>query len=265
MLCGKVDGLDSLNLNNYIAEEKMDGERIIVIKKGNNVKMINRRNLEKANVYIEIKEELEKLPFDFYIDGEVCAKTGLFNDLQRRALLRDNEEIKIRKIEIPVMLHIFDMISLNGVVIADLPLMERKDKLKIFNGYKLNNAKVIDWVAGQDNIKQLWNNIKQQNKEGIILKVKSSMYYYGRSNNWLKLKAWHEIKIAFDKYEKNNAGVKITDGFNEVQVQGLPRAEYIINKMDNGNKVNVIVQYLEKIMPSGKLRFPSCKEVIGYD
>jgi len=264
MLCGSIKSLNEVVIDRYIAEEKFDGERIMVIKKGKEVSVINRRGVFKEEVYIELKEEMEKLEFDFVVDGEVCSMNGLFNDLQKRALLRDTSKIEERRNTIPIMYHIFDIMELNGTNVMLKPLIERK-KLLTDNFKEMVTARVTQFVEGEDSIKALWEKIKLENREGIILKIKDSIYVNKRSNAWLKYKFFKEIELAFNKYELNNAGVKITDGFHEVQVQGIPRANWIIEKMNRGEGVKVIVQYLEKLEPSGKLRFPSCKEVIGYD
>jgi ATP-dependent DNA ligase len=264
MLCGSIKSLNEIAIDRYIAEEKFDGERIVISKKGDEVTLLNRRGILKEEVYIEIKEELKTLGFDFSVDCEVCSSNGLFNDLQRRALLRDTDKINERRDTIPVIAHIFDIISLDGVSLQMRPLIERK-KIMAEKFLNLKTAEVVSYVEGADNIKALWDKIKSENKEGIILKMKEGIYVYKRSNSWLKYKNFKEIEIAFNGYERNNAGVKINDGFNEVQVQGIPRADWVVSEIDNGRPVKVIVQYLEKIEPSGKLRFPSCKEVVGYD
>jgi len=126
MLCGSIKSLDEVAINRYIAEEKFDGERIMVIKRGKDVSVVNRRGALKGEVYSELTEEMEKLDFDFIIDGEVCSTNGLFNDLQRRALLRDTDKIAERRNTIPIIMHIFDIMELNGQSLVFKPLMERK-------------------------------------------------------------------------------------------------------------------------------------------
>jgi ATP-dependent DNA ligase len=264
MLCGSIKSLNEVVLDRYIAEEKFDGERIMVLKKGKEVTLLNRRGRFKEDVYIELKEELQTLDFDFIIDGEVCSTNGLFNDLQKRALLQDAQKIAERRDSIPIIFHIFDIVELNGNNLTLEPLMKRKNILedKFLN---LKTAEVCSYFQGAEEINDLWKYVVENKKEGIILKIKDSIYQFKRSNSWLKMKNFKEIEIEFNKYELNNAGVKITNGFHEVQVQGIPRANWIIEKMNKGEGVKVIVQYLEKLEPSGKLRFPSCKEVVGYD
>lgn len=264
MLCGSIKSLNEIAIDRYIAEEKFDGERILLIKKGDSVTMLNRRGNLKQDMYIELKEELSTLKNDFIIDGEVCSTNGLFNDLQKRALLRDTDKIADRRNTIPIVMHIFDIIELNGLNLTFKPLMERKQILSDnFTG--ITTAEITPFVEGLENITALWNKIKLENREGIILKIKDSVYVYKRSNNWVKYKNFKEMEISFDKFEVNNAGVKVNNGLHEVQVQGVPRANWIIEKMNKGEPVKIIVQYLEISATTGKLRFPSCKEVVGYD
>jgi ATP-dependent DNA ligase len=263
MLCGSVANISEVAIDRYIAEEKFDGERIVAIKNGDNINLVNRRGASKENIYIEITESLKKFDFDFVIDGEIVAEKGVFNDLQRRALLRDVEEIKKRAVEIPTKFMAFDIISLKGEDLKSKPLLDRK---KILSDNIKDNDRVVacEWISGEDNIKDLWEKIREENKEGIILKIKNSIYQNKRTNAWVKLKNFKEIELSFNGYEMNNAGVKVNDGFNEVQIQGLPRAEWVINSIKSNGFVKVIVQYLDK-EKTGKLRFPSCKEVVGYE
>ena len=265
MLCETIKDLNEIKLENYIAEQKFDGERIVIGKKGSNIEVINRRGNIKNDTYIEIVEELSKLDFDFMIDGEVCSTDGLFNSLQKRALLKDEGKIAIRTKEIPVLIHIFDILSIGAEDLRFKPLMERKKVLDDnFGKLNLRTAKVCGYVEGEDNIKALWETIKAEKKEGIVLKLKNSVYVGKRSRSWCKFKNFKEETITFNVYEQNNAGVKLSDGFNECQVAGHERAKWIVQKLKDEKKIEVVVQYLEKTA-DGKMRFPSCKEVIGYE
>jgi|WetSurMetagenome_2_1015567.scaffolds.fasta_scaffold150344_3 DNA ligase 1 len=265
MLCESIKDLNEVVLDRYIGELKEDGERIIAVKKGNTINLINRRKANKENVYIEITEALKRFDFDFIIDGEIVAEKGVFNDLQRRALLRDEEEIKKRALEIPTQFRVFDILSLNGENLMMKPLLERKKILELNIGKENERVKAVEFYIGEG-IKELWENVKKENKEGIVLKIKDSIYVHKRSRNWYKLKYFKEISLDFTNYETNNAGVKLTskDLMYEVQVQGIPRANWVIDKIKENGVVKVIVQYLD-FEKTGKLRFPSCKEVVGYD
>ena len=263
MLCGSIKSLGEVELDRYIAEEKFDGERIMVIKKGKEVSLLNRRGNLKEEVYIELKEEMQTLDFDFIIDGEVCSTNGLFNDLQKRALLRDTQEIAIRRNTIPIVIHIFDIIELRGENLTLEPLIKRKHILED-NFLGLKTADVCSYFEGESAILNLWAYIKEKNKEGIILKIKDSIYQYKRSNSWLKLKFVKEADLKMTKYTINNAGIRLEneDGI-AVQCSGI-QANYVIeqfNKSKNGNGIIVTIEYLERTK-NGKYRFPAFKKIV---
>lgn len=263
MLCDSIneEEFNSMDLNDFYGNNKEDGERIIAIKKGDRVELWNRRNVEKGFVYEEIINSLKKLDFDFVIDGEVTTHDGIFNSLQRRAGVRNPIEIKRRMVEIPVKYMIFDIIRLEDKDLTKLPLSDRIKFLDKFKG--IENVEILPYLEGED-IRKLWDLVKTQDKEGIILKAKNSVYEFRRAKTWIKLKNFKEIEIEFGEYEVNNAGVKLSTGFYEVQVQddSSDRVEKIKKKIDKGEKVKVVIQYLERTKDN-KLRFPSCKEVIG--
>ena len=261
MLCGSIKSLNEIYINNYIAEQKFDGERILLIKKGNSVSMLNRRGALKEDVYIELKEEMATLNFDFIIDGEVCSTNGLFNDLQRRALLRNTAEIQKRRETIPIIFHIFDIIELNGENKTMLPLMERK-KLLTDNFGKLTpnliTAELTPYVEGEENINALWSKIVNEKKEGIVLKLKDGVYVFKRSNNWVKLKTWETVDLKMTKYTINNAGIRLeNDNGDAVQCSGF-QADGVKKQMDELGYAIVEVQFLEKTNDK-RLRFPSFK------
>jgi ATP-dependent DNA ligase len=260
MLCGSVANISEVAIDRYIAEEKFDGERIVAIKNGDNINLVNRRGANKENVYIEITESLKKFDFDFVIDGEIVAEKGVFNDLQRRALLRDVEEIKKRAVEIPTKFMAFDIISLKGEDLKSKPLLDRK---KILSDNIKDNDRVVacEWISGEDNIKDLWEKIREENKEGIILKIKNSIYQNKRTNAWVKLKVWKDIDLKMNRYTINNAGIRLEN--NEgifVQCAG-EQAKYVKQQIDEKGEIMVTIQYLERTADN-KFRFPSFIKVV---
>lgn len=257
MLCHTIKGIDEIDINDYYGNLKYDGERLMAEKVGNKITLINRRGIEKGFVYPEIRQGLSHIQGDFVIDGEVITTDGLFNNLQRRALLRDRRVIEQRTKSLPVKYMVFDVLSIDGHLCLNLPLSQRKDLLTRFNAI---NIEAVAYLEG-DGIHELWEYVEAQNKEGIILKKKDSLYAFKRSHDWLKLKNFKEQIIEFTAYYENNAGLKLTDGFYEVQMAQGDKIKEVKALIDSGKKVSVNVQYLEKT-DSGKLRFPSCKEVL---
>lgn len=261
MLCESIENLEQVDLNKVIGELKKDGERLLLIKESDRLELWNRRGKEKSFCYPELLE-VSKVSHNFILDGEVCSINEKFNDLQKRALLTDRYKIEIRKKEIPVIFYVFDILSFDNKDLTNLPLIERKKYLEHFRN--LNNLVVLNWFEGEE-IKELWNYVKENEKEGIILKFKNSAYIFSRSNSWLKLKNFKETIIEFSMYEMNNSGIKLTseNALYEIQVQNdnSDRVGKIKEKIDKGEKVKCEVQYLEKTK-NNKLRFPSCKEVL---
>ena len=257
MLCKAIteENFNDMNLSNHYSNLKFDGERILIIKKADRIKILNRNGIEKSEIYIEIKEAIDKLDFDFVIDGEMVTKDNLFNSLQHRSNCKPTKE---RLRNYPIKFMVFDVLEIRGQNLINLTLTDRKNYLRDFEG--LDNIEVVRFYENED-IRKLWEKVKVDEKEGIILKLKNSKYQFKRSNDWIKCKNFKEKVIEFNLYEMNNAGIKLSNGFNEVQVQGLERAEKIKERIDDGEKVKINVQYLE-ITKKGKLRFPSCKEVI---
>ena len=267
MLCDNIteNEFKKMDLSNFYGQVKKDGEHLIIIKKGKEVYMYNRRGKEKSNVYIEIKEEVSKvlrfLDIDFMIVGEMCSFDDNFNNFQHRSNLQNPIEIEKRRKEIPCVAWLFDILEFQGKNLTHLPLIQRKIMLEYFRG--LEHIQVLNYFETPQEIGGLWKWVKENNKEGIILKLKTSPYTFSRSKSWIKLKNWKEIEISFGRYEENPAGVKLINQEVEVQVQrdSSDRIERIKEKIDRGEKVKILVQYLEKTK-AGKLRFPSCRSIL---
>lgn len=259
MLCQNFEGdLDDLD-SNWKASLKFDGERIMAKIGGDRIYLFNRRGYEKSKTYPEVVESLEKLEGNYLLDGEIIADSGKFNDLQKRSNLRDKEKVEDRKKEIKVRFKVFDIIEFKGKRLEKKPLKERVEYLK-----KINFGERVDIVENRD-VKECWEETKENEEEGVIIKDMNSRYKMGkRSDSWLKLKNFKEEMFEFEnEYELNNSGIKLINDKIEVQVQdnSSDRVENIKEKLDKGEKVRVVVQYLTKTK-NGKLRFPSCKKVL---
>lgn len=262
MLCETVKDLNELDLSKYYAQTKEDGERILAVKKGGVVELWNRRNIEKSAVFPEIVEELKKIPYEFIIDGEVVSYDELFNSLQKRALLRDVNKISQRMKEIPVIYKVFDILELNGKNVTDIPLKDRKLLFETM-GDGMTSIKVLKFVDGEPDIRALWDLVNQQGREGIVLKLKDSIYEKRRSWNWIKLKCWKYAEISFYTYENNDNGsitVENTDG-DRCLVSGKD-VDLVKQAIDTDKKVDLKIKFLEKTK-DGRYRFIHYSEDCG--
>lgn len=239
---------------NFKANIKYDGERIIAVKKGNDVFLINRRSVDKGKTYPEITESLKCLDFDFIIDGEVITENGLFNSLQHRSNLKDKGKIAQQTIENPVLFMIFDILNFNNADLRMKPLKERISYGFYFD--KLKRVKMVDYKE----VKEVYDYAFINNLEGIIIKDMNSTYEHRRSDKWLKLKNFKEICVKVVRYSVNPKGIRAEcENLWAVQIAG-EQSKAVKKDIDEKGYCDIIIQYLETTK-DGMLRFPSFKEI----
>jgi ATP-dependent DNA ligase len=270
----KIEDLDRLQqTDNYIAQIKKDGERVLAISINNRIILFNRRgNIINKN-FSEIVKELTLLSVylkgfnngtgDFIIDTELTTADDNFNLLQKRALTQNKQKIITLQNQIKVKLFIFDILKLSGEDLRDKPLCERNTILNnIFDYLKEKKAEFefIELLESTKNLKDLLYKAQQTGKEGIVVKDLRAKYESKRTDNWLKLKLFKEKDIIFNKYEVNNAGITLeNDEGIRVLVAGT-QAEEVKKLIDLNKNVSVSIQYLEE-KQNNKLRFPSFKKL----
>ena len=252
MLCKSITEAELLkgDWQQYIAENKLDGTRCMLIKKQQQINLISRSNNDYTHLYPQIIEEARDLP-DCVLDGELTFYDNNGKDVFLTSLATAET---IKEYGVKAQLMIFDILEFNGVDVKREMLMKRKEYLKgIINPY-WKHIKLLEW---HDHIIKLWTLVKEQDREGIILKNKSSLYTPNyRSKYWLKIKNFKEAVMEFDGYEVNNKGITLTnkDGYR-VQCAG-EQSLNVQQKIDNDGKVKVKIQYLQKTKDN-RLRFIS--------
>jgi bifunctional non-homologous end joining protein LigD len=165
-------------------ELKLDGYRIIAIKKGPDVKLFSRSSLNYSKRYPAITEALKQLQFDAIIDGEVVV-----TDEKGRP---DFDLLQKYREGMPIVYYCFDLLWLDGYDITGLTLMQRKALLK--TAIPVND--LIKYSEDFDDGELLFEQIKIMKLEGIVAKRKDSKYQPGkRVKDWLKLPT--EVKQEF--------------------------------------------------------------------
>ena len=222
MLCDSITKEDRHKLNgNYQANTKFDGERIIAVKKGQDVFLINRRGREKGFIYPEVVNDLKNIDFDFIIDGEVITLDGKFNSLQFRSNLGDKEKIKKAVIENPVVFMVFDVINIKGQDIRLKPLSERIKHFEDFMFPVTKDTKLSVMFVAYEDVEKCLAYAEEKQLEGIVIKDMSSIYEHRRSHFWIKLKLFKEEEYKFVRYTENPKGIRVEDEMlNAVQVAG---------------------------------------------
>ena len=152
----------------WIFERKLDGIRLLAFKKGRDVQLFSRNQLEQHNP--AIADAIAGLPHrDLVLDGEV---TGVWGPASTR------EADKPRGLAY----HVFDVLWIDGRNVMSLPLDERRALLKT-----LPLRAPLRRVAALDDEKP-WEHACAEGWEGVIAKRRDSLYEHRRSPNWLKMK-----------------------------------------------------------------------------
>ncbi len=182
MLATLTDG--PFDDENFLFEIKYDGYRATAIIFNNRVELYS-RNLKSFNsAYPGIVKALQGIDETVILDGEIVAENSKgISDFQ---LLQNNENTSEK---MTLKYYVFDLLHLNGHDLFDLPLVDRKNLLKLVleNSKKLKNI-----FYSKHTLKKgisFYDFARKKHLEGIMAKEINSPYYPGRrSGNWLKIK-----------------------------------------------------------------------------
>ena len=254
MLCEKMTEEEIPNLvGEYKANIKYDGERLAIIKHGEDVFLLNRAGREKSFIYPEIYEDFKKVKGDFVLDGEVLTTDELFNTLQHRSNLGKREKIEEAKTKYPIKYVAFDILFFANEDLRNKPLKQRVEYL---NGFKNEVKDLRIEIVEYGEIKEMLDRAKANDGEGILVKNMNGFYEGRRSKNWLKLKLFKNTDLRISSYTINNAGIRCEDIYeNAVQISGNQHYE-VKDIIDKIGYADIVVQYLEKTK-NGRLRFIS--------
>src|SRR6056297_796624 len=172
---------------NWIYEQKLDGERCLAFKSGKEIKLMSRNKKKLNERYPEIIDVLTELKGgDFIIDGEIVAFDGnitSFSKLQKRMHLTSKKEVK--QSDVDVFYYLFDICYANGYDLTSLPLTERKNILKHLLSFE-EPVRILDYREKEG--EKFLSEACKKGWEGLIAKKKNSKYAHSRSKNWLKFK-----------------------------------------------------------------------------
>jgi len=190
MLCRKGDM--PFNDPLWTFQYKLDGERGIaqLLSHDHPAELFTRSGKNSGLKFPEVVESLAIQDHYMILDGEVVAlnEQGVpdFQRLSLRSHLSKPDEIAIRRQIVPVLLYVFDILSIDGESLVDLPLRER---LVILDAQvrTTDNLKILPHVP--EHGVRMMESAASIGAEGLIAKRLDSKYQYGkRSPDWLKLK-----------------------------------------------------------------------------
>jgi DNA ligase 1 len=172
-------------------EEKYDGVRSQLHRGGERVELFSRDLKDTTGAFPELVEAAPSIGHDVLFDGEVLAhrdgRVLRFFELQRR-LGRKQVDAALRA-EVPVVLVIFDLLSLDGRTLLDEPLTERR---KLLEGLGLEHPFLLarlEEATDPQHLDRIFKETRERGNEGLMVKDPLSPYTPGRRGlAWLKLK-----------------------------------------------------------------------------
>jgi len=199
MLGEKTESIENIikDFGKVAIEYKYDGIRCQIQKKNDKIWIYTRRLEDVTKQFPDLVELCKKglKPTECVVEGEtlgVNIKTGLplpFQMLSQRIHRKYDIEKLIK--EIPIQIHLFDVVYLEGKTLFDKPFKERRKILEsivkpIPKMFELAKQVVTDDVKKAEDFYKEALNAKQ---EGVFLKVLDSHYVFGRHvDGWYKIK-----------------------------------------------------------------------------
>ncbi|MBP1931233.1 RNA ligase family protein [Ammoniphilus resinae] len=179
----------------WIAQVKWDGVRVLTYYDGQKVRLFNRKANERTLHYPEIADVKSFCTANSVIlDGEIIAlgQDGKpsFHEVMRRDGIRRMEQVKLAQRAVKITYMIFDVIFYNGQWINQRPLKERIDVLSKIIMPK-DYAQLVMTYSDAD---ALFEVIRQNGMEGIVIKDLASHYAIaGKDKRWQKKKVIKDL------------------------------------------------------------------------
>jgi DNA ligase 1 len=169
-------------------EHKYDGFRVVITKKGDEIKLFTRRleNVTKQfpDVVLMIKKHVKAK--DFIIDSEVVGydpktkKYRPFEAISQR--IKRKYDIKDLIKKLPVEVNAFDILYLDGKSLVDLPFSKRRELLeKVISKRKFEIKPAVQLVVKDEKkAMEFYEEALKIGEEGIMIKKLDSKYSPGR-------------------------------------------------------------------------------------
>ena len=165
----------------WIFEAKWDGFRAVCYIEYGGARFFSRRRNDLTKRFPALQSVAGSIKAESaIIDGEIVALdekgTPHFEGLRAS-----------RSEHFTIVYFAFDLMNLNGEDLSQLPLIDRKAKLKRIV-LKRRNSRLFftDHVIGEG--KRLFAELEKRKLEGMVAKRADSYYVGGRTRDWLKIK-----------------------------------------------------------------------------
>ncbi|MFC0685255.1 DNA ligase D, partial [Novosphingobium clariflavum] len=197
-----VDAVPPGNL--WMHEIKFDGYRALVAAAGGQVVVHTRSGLDWTDKFAPLAAHIAALGLPAcLIDGEIIArgKDGNpdFSGLQ--AVLRRGKGGQSDQDELEF--HAFDLIEVSGENLANLPNIERKERLEALLSEAQAPIFIADHIIGAG--EKLFEALCAAGQEGVIAKRVDAPYRGRRSKNWVKVKCTRRQEFVVVGWTKSSA------------------------------------------------------------
>jgi len=188
-----------------LVENKYDGERVQVHKKGNEVILYSRRQEVITNQYPDVVEVVQNnVKADTCVmEGECVAidpSTGKMRPFQELMRRRRKTDIEATQAEVPIAVFFFDILYLDGKDVTALPMLKRRDLMEnIVQKTDKVQLTVAELTDNPERLQAIFEEAIESGHEGVIAKAthNESTYQAGsRSWLWIKLKASYTEGLA---------------------------------------------------------------------
>lgn len=205
--------------NDWLHEIKYDGYRALIAAAGDKIKIYTRSGLDWTDKFGGVAKAVAALELPgALIDGEIVALDAHgnpdFSALQKRLKSGDGE----------LTLFAFDLLEIDGEDVAQLPLIERKERLAGLIGDNSDEGAVrfSDHLIGAG--EKLYAAMCDAGQEGIIAKRADARYRGKRSKDWLKIKCTRRQEF-------------VIVGWSESSAKGRPFASLLLAQHIDGELV----------------------------
>lgn len=201
MLLKEID--KPFNSKKYYYELKYDGYRALIFVNKNEIYIQSRNKNDITYLYPELSNIKKIVNKNVIFDGEIVIfenNKPSFNKISKRSKLKNKNIIKKESINNPVIFIAFDILYENKNL-TNLPLIERK---KILEKYQDTDFFIKSKVYLNNGIK-LYNFVKKNNLEGIVIKDINGLYHINnRTSDFIKVKNIKSDNFFIAGYINNN-------------------------------------------------------------
>ncbi|KAF7972746.1 hypothetical protein HWV62_17106 [Athelia sp. TMB] len=207
MLCKRPtkkieDSVKEMGGGEFIIEEKLDGERMQLHKRGNEYFYCSRKGKDYTYLYgahvgtgsltPHIDTAFDPRIENIILDGEllvwdpVSERNLPFGTLKTAALDKSNKALSPRP-----CFKVFDLLYLNDVCLLDRSVTFRKRNMREYIKEIQGRIEFVKEFKGKSakDVRQRMDQVLEDRGEGLVMKAPKSQYVLnGRTNDWIKVK-----------------------------------------------------------------------------